>query len=287
MAATDPDAPLRRHVRNAGFVALTAAAAIFVMNGNQRRPAPGAAGALPSTAPAATAETLRIGLYNVHGGRTIDGADNLAVVAEQLRRARLDVLALNEVYGAWRGDDYATQLGKLLERQALFAPAERRWGRDSIGNGLLTRYALAEWRRDPLPRVRGNGFRTLLSATLQWGTTPVSLLVTHLDRQGDQAEQMRIVAERFRAAPRPAVLLGDLNLSADDPTLAELLAEPDVVDALDAGGSPRPSGSIEWILVRGLEVTKAEIVQSEASDHPLLWVELRPAAVESGAKMHP
>jgi endonuclease/exonuclease/phosphatase family metal-dependent hydrolase len=281
------DKSVRQHLRNAGFVALTAAAAIFVIMGNQRQPAPGGVGDLPTVTAPAPSETLRIGLYNVHGGRTVDGADNLAIVAGQARDARLDVLALNEVYGAWRGDDYAKQLGQSLGLAALFAPAERRWGRDSFGNGLLTRFPLTEWRREPLPRVRGNGFRTLLTATLGWGQPPLTLLVTHLDREGDQAEQMRIVAEEFLAIEGPAVLLGDLNLAANDPSLAALLAERGVVDALAAGGSPLPSGSIEWILVRGLDVTEAGVVRSEASDHPLVWVELRPAGQDSAAKMTP
>lgn len=280
---------LRQHLRNAGLVAFTAAVAIAAMAGNQRHPAPAASGALAVPAVVAPAsapeDVLRIGLYNVHGGRALDGADNLAIVAQQARQARLDVLALNEVYGAWRGDDYATQLGKRIDRAALFAPAERRWGRDSFGNGLLTRFPLAAWSREPLPRVRGNGFRSLLSVDLQWGQPPVQVLVTHLDREGDQAEQMRILAEEFLALEGPAILLGDLNLSADDPTLAALLAEPGVVDALAQAGQPLPAGSIEWILVRGLEATQAGVVRSEASDHPLLWVELRRPSARPLAKM--
>ena len=70
--------------------------------------------------------------------------------------------------------------------------------------------------------------------------------------------------------------MGDLNVTADDPTLAAVLETKGVVDALSVAAEPPPAGRIDWILARGLECIAAGAEDHGESDHPLIWAELKP-----------
>jgi endonuclease/exonuclease/phosphatase family metal-dependent hydrolase len=243
--------------------------------GADRQPSRPAAGIGPAATAEQAAHTrpgrLRVATFNIHGGRDAEGDYDLARTAALL--AGYDLVGLNEVHADWpQSADQAEQLGRRLDLDWLFAPAERRWWHDHFGNGLLSRYGLAGWRRTPLAGTQGKGFRCLLEAEVPVGERTVYVLLAHVDRKLDRQAQLAEVVDRFRQMPEPAILLGDLNSTADDPLLAELLAEPGVGDPLAERGEDRPR--IDWIITRGLRTIDAGLVENEASDHPLVWAEV-------------
>jgi endonuclease/exonuclease/phosphatase family metal-dependent hydrolase len=273
----------RRVVRIAILVALATAAVCW--QGFQKRPTGAAAGiSLQRTAGATSGQHVRgaptsrfrIATFNIHGARGADERYDFDRTARQL--AGFDLIGLNEVHGAslLAPLDQAEQLGDQLGLAWLFAPTERRWGRDDFGNGLLCRRADVAWQRMPLPKPSSRSNRNFIWARLPVGEQVINVLVTHLER-GDTSErhlQLQSLGELFLSLAGPAVLMGDLNSTADDPQLQRLLAEPGVRDALTEKQHTSPQ-RIDWILVRGLRVLDAGLVESGASDHPLAWADLQ------------
>lgn len=249
--------------------------AALVAWGSDRRPTAGLSGrGLVGPRPVRpTPRTLRLGTYNIHGGRDAAGGDNLSRVAETL--AGLDLVGLNEVRGPLpgRGPDQAEALGRQLGLRWLHAPSERRWWRDHWGNGLLSSWPVSEWQRVPLVGTRGKAFRNYLHATVDLGTTRLAVIVTHLDTADDRRAQLETVTRAFLALPPPAVLVGDLNTRRDDPLLAPLLSSSGVLDCLARSLGPADPPRIDWIISRGLTLREAGLRDYGASDHPALWAE--------------
>lgn len=219
--------------------------------------------------------TLRIGTFNIHGGKGRDERRDLDRTAETL--ADLDFVALQEAVGAapWESEGQVEQLGRASGMAWLFAPAERCWFSWGYGNGLLTTLPLGSWQRIPLASPHDSGNRNAVVVDVEFGGRTVHVLLTHLTQRDDRDRQTQLetVLAMFRELPTPAVLLGDLNTMADDPQIERLLATPGVIDPLRALGPDTP-GRIDWILVRGLRPVAAGTRDHGASDHPLAWVEL-------------
>jgi endonuclease/exonuclease/phosphatase family metal-dependent hydrolase len=224
------------------------------------------------TAVAFDGPTLRLGAFNIRGGRGTDNRTDLLRTADTVRGAQ--VVGLNEVHGRG-GDDDALTLGHMLDLPSLFAPAERRWWRDSFGNGMLCALPVEGWVRIPLPGTQGAGHRTVLLTRLVWNGRVVNVLVTHIDRTTDRATQLRTVIDLFRSLEPPSVLMGDLNTNGTDEQIKQLISE----GATDAIGSilrdRDTPGRIDWVLTRGLSVVNAGIIDQGASDHPFVWAEVR------------
>jgi endonuclease/exonuclease/phosphatase family metal-dependent hydrolase len=219
---------------------------------------------------------LRVGTFNIHSGKGRDRKTDLARTASVLKMP-LDVVGLNEVRGTWSqslGLNQAEQLSHLWGMQSAFIPTERRWWHEHFGNALLTRLPLRQIQRIPLPGLRGKAFRCAALSQVEFQKQTVQLLTVHIDSQSDRERQLQAVISLFLALQPPAILMGDLNTTSEDPQLAELLARPDVVDAqqetpLDALGRKR----IDWVLARGLRCRSGRVVENEASDHPALVAE--------------
>ena len=229
----------------------------------------------PYPARPATQPTLRVALLNMHAGDDSTDPAGLSDIAKALNG--YDVIGLNEVLGRrpWRNHRQAQVLGDRLQMPYLFAPAEEEWGCDYFGNALLCRFPVGEWTRTPLPKTSRRQPKSVLLAKVAVGSTVVAIYVTHLDHAKDQGNQLAEVAARFLSSPGPAILLGDLNLQSSDGPLRELLQTPGVVDA--AGSILRdraPADRVDWILCKGLRVIDGGMVDTGASDHPLVWAEL-------------
>jgi endonuclease/exonuclease/phosphatase family metal-dependent hydrolase len=217
---------------------------------------------------------LRIGTFNIHGGRGPDAAVDLDATADVLRGKNLDLVGLYEVHASFTGDQ-AEELAERLGTASLFAGTEHRWWHDHLGNGLLTRLAPRSILRFPLPSTKAKGFRNAVLTTVEISGRPVRVLATHIDRGADRDRQLAAVFDLFRSLEAPAVLIGDLNSTADHPPLAALLAEPGVLDAVAAKlGPASQTGRVDHILARGLTVQDAGVVETTASDHPHVWAEL-------------
>jgi len=225
----------------------------------------------------APADRLRIGSFNIHGGRGTDGQSDLARTAAALEAVDLDVVALQEVIGpfpnAFTSHDQASLLGERLAVAHLFAPTERRWWRDSFGNGLLTRVPIEAWQRIPLASPGGSGERNLLLTEARAGGRRVRVLATHIDRQRPHDAQLRTAIALFRMLEPPVVLLGDLNTRADHPILRSLTDDAAIENPLREHVPDLSPAHIDWVFARGLDSTAAGVGPTGASDHPLVWAE--------------
>jgi endonuclease/exonuclease/phosphatase family metal-dependent hydrolase len=221
-----------------------------------------------------TRKTLRVASFNIHSGRNARGEFDLARTAELLDG--FDLVGLNEVRGAydWQAGDQAELLGRRLDMPWLFAPTTHRWLREDFGNGVLCSLPVRQWQRMPLAGTRGKGHRNYVRLTIEHGDRDISVLVTHLDRVQDRAAQLTDVIEHFLSLPEPAILMGDLNTTANDPELAALLAHEGVHDVVAEGMATQPTKRIDWILSRGLRGVAGGVAPNQASDHPLVWAEL-------------
>jgi endonuclease/exonuclease/phosphatase family metal-dependent hydrolase len=116
----------------------------------------------------------------------------------------------------------------------------------------------------------------VLHLRVMLGGKVVHVLITHIDRGKDHDNQLRAVLEEFMKAGEPAVLMGDMNGDASDPHVAPILKAPGVKDAVGSVmGSAAPAGRIDWIFTRGLQAISAGVENNDASDHPMVWAELK------------
>jgi endonuclease/exonuclease/phosphatase family metal-dependent hydrolase len=249
-------------------------------------PAPNEAGPI-AVAPEATPDNLRLVLWNIHSGVGLDGAANLdrigtgfrSILASPDAQIVNSLVGMNEVRAGWTTDDLARQLGDRLGLPSLFAPAERQWGRDHFGNGVLGSAAVTRWQTIPLPNTKGKGYRNIVLLRTNLTTGPLTVLHTHIDRNTDRIEQLGVVFDLFRTIAPPVVLMGDLNTSRDDPQLSALLQQPGIVDLVEPWLDAPRAERIDWIIGRGVRASAGGLVESGASDHPLLWVDVSADAI--------
>lgn len=242
------------------------------------RPAPPIAGASLNSGTGvvedAPRRTVRVAAFNIASARGADKKVNIERTARLL--GSFDVIALNEVRGNLLApsEQQALRLGGLLKAPWLFAPAERRFWHDAFGNGLICRVPVEQYAVFPLPTVQWSSFRNLVHARVMLDGVPVNFLITHIDRDIDRTNQLRIVAQLFLSLQPPAVLMGDLNTSATDPVLADLISTAGVEDPIGDTEKLPAKERIDWILTRGLTTLEAGALPNAASDHPLVWANL-------------
>ena len=218
-----------------------------------------------------TRPTLRVATFNIHSGRNAAGQFNLDKTAAVLKG--FDLIALNEVRGKpmFQNMDQAQVLGEKLNMQWLFAPTENRWWHESFGNGVLSAISVMDWKRTPLAGSFGRGKRNLIVLRVMLQGRTMNVLITHIDRGSDHKKQLAAVLEEFVNVSEPAVLMGDLNGEAGDPSIVPFLKAPGVKDVVGSAAADR----IDWIFTRGLETVSAGIDRNDASDHPMVWAELK------------
>jgi len=234
----------------------------------------GCSGVLPPATPGKN--VFRVATFNMHSGVGEDDVLNLQRTIDSVRDS--DLCGLNEVRG-WtfgKAKSQAQELGEATGHAWLFAPTERRYWRDDFGNGLLTRLPVKDWVRMPLTiEPRHSGRRNLLLAHVDFGGRIVCVLVTHIDRELDQSNQIRMITRLFGSLQSPSLLLADLNAEAKNPDIESLLALPGIRDCIREALPDKPlPGRIDWILARGFKVLDGGQITNGASDHPLCWVNL-------------
>lgn len=272
-------AQARRRRRGAVAVTVLLLFGFVYYQGDKRRPVPMTVGnALsgelkhsPNHGP-----TIRIATFNIHGGVGHDHRCDLARTAETMKG--FDLVMLNEVHGPylWQSDGQIEHLASLTGNRWLFAPTEERWWHHRFGNALVTSDNITHWQTIALPG-QSRGYRNAVLMTLPVGSQTIHILGTHLDRNDphERAEQLQAVNGLFLSLAEPAILLGDLNSTADEPIMQSLLQQANVHDPLREALGDGVLPHIDWILTRGLTTVDAGVIDNQASDHPLVWAELR------------
>lgn len=216
--------------------------------------------------------TIRVATFNIHGGRDAAGKDDLSLTARTLEG--FDFIGLQEVTKPFFKDNQAQELGRILGMAAEFLPSERQYWRDCFGNGMLTKLPVHSWERRPLLALDEDSRRN--ATIVKLGKKQVTVIVTHIARHEDQYDQLKQVSKIFLAEPGPCVLMGDMNANSQYPLLRELLGAEGVISAVDFKHPDLADDKrVDWIFVRNMEVIDAGIKDLGASDHPLVWAELK------------
>jgi len=244
---------------------------------------------------------LRVATYNIRGGRGRDNVRDLDRIADTL--AGCDFVGLQEVQGrpVWGGVDQPELLGERLGMQSAFAAVERRWGRDSFGNGLLSRTKIVSVIRIPLPSHTQRKFRNAILAVIQphcesaadngsrSATEPpaptLRVLVTHLDTRNDREIQLQAAWQLFRSLEQPALWMGDFNTPGDDAGFQEMMKTPGITAVIGESWTDRePLRGVDWIVSRGLPLLRSESRDQGGSDHAAVYAEFDWSAATERAR---
>ena len=114
----------------------------------------------------------------------------------------------------------------------------------------------------------------MVQLDVPFGPGILSVLMTHLSlMKSHHGQEFDTVADLFLKLPPPAVLLGDLNMHPENPLLRRLLASEGVEDPVGQRVAHFPH-RWEYILLRGVRWRDAGMIDTGASDHALIWVEI-------------
>jgi len=246
--------------------------------------------ALTQGSEAGSGAAPRIGVlsYNIHHGEGVDRKLDLRRIADLIKSANPDLVALQEVdKGTQRTNrvDQPAELAHLTGMNVVFGGNIRYEGGD-YGNAVLSRLPIKRHKNHLLPLFDDGEQRGVLEVEVEMskGGGTVLLLATHLDhRKGDRERLASAAAINKLAAARagqPAVLAGDLNDLPDSKTLrrfstAWTRANEKVLPTVPVD---QPTRQIDFILFRPAERWKVIEVrvldEAVASDHRAIFAVL-------------
>jgi endonuclease/exonuclease/phosphatase family metal-dependent hydrolase len=237
---------------------------------------------------------IRVLTYNIHHGEGMDGSFDYDRLAEVIRRADPDLVALQEVdrrTGRASGVDQAAALGKRLGMHHTFGEAMP-YGGGSYGEAVLSRFPFAGMYNTALSCSPGQEPRAALLVQVRpWGEEGPILLFTgtHLCHQSEETRFVQVaeILDALKEWGGPAVLAGDFNFAPDSEPYKLMSEEWD--DAARLLGREEPTfgahfapeerdARIDYVWVRkgsGLKVKEIEVMEEPlASDHLPLRVVL-------------
>ncbi len=236
----------------------------------------GAPWSVPAQAAPGDRSELRLVAYNIRMGHGLDGRLSIRALADVIRSAHPDVVALSEVDRGWLvngGHDDLTLLARAVGMRYLFAPAA-----DSVwGDAVLTRLPVVSARSLPLRAYGAPIGAQALGVVLRRGSGEVAVVATHLQpppgrRADEQARAVAQFAAGLGAPGRPVVVAGDLNTEPGEAAFGEL-ERAGLRDAL-AGSRPLPTDpsdapreQLDHVFVSAGTAREVGTPRSTASDH--------------------
>ena len=204
--------------------------------------------------------------------------------AEVIRQSGARIVGLNETYGA------GSSFGELA--QAEYIARELGWywyfaeaisiGHGRYGNSIVSEYPLKNVRTVPIPDPEPRGYdgyyetRCVLLCTADAEGAELNLAVTHFGLNPDEQRNAVDTLLPFLDTPR-LILMGDLNVTPDDPLLDPIRARMTDTASLLTGNrfsfpSDKPECRIDYIFVsKDITPLAVRIPQTVASDHlPLI-----------------
>jgi len=237
---------------------------------------------------------VRVLTYNIHHGAGMDGKIDLPRIAQVIKKAKPDLVALQEVDNKTtraKGVDQAAELGRLTGMHVTFGKAMDYAG-GQYGEAILSRYLLANIKVHELPFVKGCEPRAALAATIRVAADGPEILFvgTHLEHANKEVRlsQARALSDIIEKDSPPAILAGDLNAVPDSPPIKSLLEH--WTDATADRPEPtfpsdKPRVKIDYVLFRpagAWRVVEKQVVDEPvASDHRPVLVVLEYVVAES------
>lgn len=160
---------------------------------------------------------VRVLTFNILHGATTKGDFNLDVIADVIKRANPDLVALQEVdFKTKRAKDLdlTTELALRTGMTSYYARAMEYDG-GAYGEGVLSKLPILEARTIALPHQSSSEPRAAAEITMV--STPgdtIRFIGTHLDHlkeNRDRIMQVNKINEILESSPYPTILAGDLN----------------------------------------------------------------------------
>jgi endonuclease/exonuclease/phosphatase family metal-dependent hydrolase len=240
--------------------------------------------------------SLRVLTYNIHAGKDAAQQRNLDRVAEVIRGASADIVLLQEIdRNTERSgrEDHIAVLAQLTGMHMAFAKSLDFQG-GLYGIAVLSRLPLDTAYRVPLevkpPQERSGTYepRVGLHAVVRTARGVLHIVNTHIDPAPEPTyrhqEVVNLMAHIARTVPAEATLIfgGDLNARANTPEIAALsLAFLDSWQRCGDGGpgfsypADKPDRRIDYVWLRSATCSSARVLDTQASDHRPLLVEVR------------
>ena len=207
---------------------------------------------------------------------------NLAAVVAAIASADADVVALQEVAGAFQAEQLARALNLnfTYEGHSTGSPRASWWG-----VAVLSKFPIASARGTQISAGVGDT-KHIIAATLTIGARPITVVSIHKDKDLHDGESLRNVLAAIAEIRHPVILAGDLNIQPGDDRL-EILA-PRFVDTatqVDSKGARYVAlrgtgfGRIDYVFAeaahfRVLDVGLLDTEHEDASDHLGYWARL-------------
>jgi endonuclease/exonuclease/phosphatase family metal-dependent hydrolase len=230
------------------------------------------------TPPQPAAGGLRVAAYNIRMGFGLTGRLNVVEQADALRALNPDVIVMSEIDRAWLlngGHDDLRLIAHRLGLRFVWAPAaDEVWG-----DALLTNLPVTSVRNHVLPQGGPTGAQAL-EVGLRWNNRDITVIATHLQppKNWEPLDQVRALADIVRAAPKPAIVAGDLNLQPGEPAwnaltaagLSDAMAAARPFNTIPTPGDPQ---QIDQILFAG------GFAASDPANPDVPWSDHRPIAI--------
>ncbi|MEM6799754.1 MAG: endonuclease/exonuclease/phosphatase family protein [Bacteroidota bacterium] len=165
--------------------------------------------------------------FNIYHGETMKGNFDLDVLANLIKEADPDFVALQEVdflTNRAKKYDLVTELAWRTKMAGIFGKAMDYDG-GAYGEGLLSKYPFLKSRNVALPTIKGQEPRAALEvlSILPSGDT-IAFIGTHFAHEGKEGRllQAKKINEVFSQNPYPTILAGDLNAQPGSLTIHTL-----------------------------------------------------------------
>lgn len=227
--------------------------------------------------------SLRVMTYNVHVGIGMDKRNDLARIAEVIRRERPDLVGLQEIdRGVERTGrvDQIAELARLTGMEYAFAPNLRFQG-GWYGVAVLSRHPILSIDHRRFQHLREAERRGMLRVEVRVRGRVVNFVNTHLDYQhaDNRLYETRQLLDALREVRAPLVVVGDFN---DEPAGdSRQLMLRSFADAWQADGAgltypaDKPAKRIDYVFAGPpFRVRRSWVPQTLASDHLPLVADL-------------
>ncbi len=232
---------------------------------------------------------INIGTFNIQHGinyphylGTGEKIIDLGSCAEQIRDTSLDICSLNEVYNEEKFGkaSQAEIIASELSFHHVFAKAID-IPRAEYGNALVSAFPIIGVKTYPIALspcerigVKGYEERVLLHAVLEVDGRELSVYVCHFGLSDkEQKEAENTVTELIKNDPRPAVFMGDFNITPDNPIIGNFRSFLFDTSDLVTGNkltfpSDKPVKQIDYIFVNDkVKALSARVTEASCSDH--------------------
>jgi endonuclease/exonuclease/phosphatase family metal-dependent hydrolase len=235
--------------------------------------------------------TIRLMTYNIRGCLGIDGRRDVDRIADVIRVADVDVACLQEVHRRMPQSGFVDQpqrLARLTMMECVFHPTIN-WLVGGFGNAILTR-------RRPGGPDSGNGvhIEKVDRHRLPWMGEPRGLLQIQMTKSGksftvfnthfglhygEREDQAKAAEDILKAEAGPLLVCGDFNEGTEGRAVQLLIKAGGHLKDLERSDEPtypadHPAHRLDLILGRGTRLIRSQVIDTRASDHRPVVVEI-------------